>query len=153
MPRAKDIMTKEVICVSPETEVVQVAKLLLEKHLNGLPVLDRKGRLVGMICQSDLIFQQKKIPLPSVFTLLDSPILSNSPDRIEREVAKMAAITVEQAMTPDPVSVDPETPLEEIATIMVKRSIHSLPVLDRGRVVGMIGKEDLLRTLMPVEKK
>jgi CBS domain-containing protein len=151
MPRAKDIMTKEVICVSPETEVVQAAKLLLEKHINGLPVLDRKGCLVGMICQSDLIFQQKKIPFPSVFTLLDSSILSKSPDRIEREVAKMAAITVGQAMTHDPVSVDPETSLEEIATIMVKRNIHSLPVLEEGKVVGMIGKEDLLRTLMPVE--
>ena len=63
----------------------------------------------------------------------------------------MAAVTVSDAMTPHPVTVDPETPLEEIATLMVKHNIHTLPVLDRGWLVGIIGKEDILRTLMAEE--
>jgi CBS domain-containing protein len=62
---------------------------------------------------------------------------------------KMAATTVGQAMTPNPVTIDPETPLEEIATLMVTKNIHTLPVVEGGKVVGVVGKEDILRTLMP----
>ena len=126
MLQARDIMSKDVIFVSPDTEISRAAQLLLERHLNGLPVVDRKGSLLGIICQSDLVFQQKKIPLPSVFTLLDGLIPLSSPHQIEIEVAKIAAITVGQAMTSDPVFVGPETPLEDMATLMVRKK-NSLP--------------------------
>ncbi len=153
MLRAKDIMTREVITVYPETEVVQAAKLMLENHVNGLPVVDNEGRLKGIICKSDLIAQQRKLPLPSFFFLFDSAIPLSSAKNIEKEVQKMAAIKVDEAMTIDPLTVDPETALEDIATLMVKHNIHTVPVLDRGWLVGVIGKEDILRTLMPGEKK
>ncbi len=71
MIKAKDIMTKEIITVSPETEIIQAANLLLEKRINGVPVVNTAGELVGILCQSDLIAQQKSIPIPSLFTLLD----------------------------------------------------------------------------------
>jgi CBS domain-containing protein len=153
MLKAKDIMTKEVITVYPDTEITQAAHLLLDKHISGLPVVDKEGRLKRIICQSDLIAQQRKIPLPSFFILLGGTIPLTSARHIEKEVKKMAAITVSEAMTPDPVSVDPETALEDIATLMVKRNIHTLPVLEKGWLVGIIGKEDILRTLMPGENK
>jgi len=153
MLKAKDIMKKEVITVSPETAVVQAAKLLLEHHINGLPVVDNEGYLRGIICQSDLISQQKKIPLPSFFIMLDGFIPLTSSKHIEKELRKMSAIKVSEAMTPDPVTVGPETVLEDVATLMVKSNIHSLPVLDQEKLVGIIGKEDILRTLMSNEKK
>jgi len=149
MYTAEDIMTKKVIVVHPETEIIQAARLLLEHHINGLPVVDREGRLEGMICQDDLVTQQKKIPLPSYFILLDSLIPLSSQKDIERALKKMAAITVAEAMSTDPLTVGPETELEEIATLMVKHNIHTVPVLEGGRLVGIIGKEDILRTLMP----
>jgi CBS-domain-containing membrane protein len=153
MLKAKDIMTKEVITVYPDTEITQAAHLLLDKHISGLPVVDKEGRLTGIICQSDLIAQQRKIPLPSFFILLGGTIPLTSARHIEKEVKKMAALTVSEAMTPDPISVDPETAMEDIATLMVKRNIHTLPVLEKGWLVGIIGKEDILRTLMPGENK
>jgi CBS domain-containing protein len=149
MLKAKDIMTGKVVTVSPETRIDLAAKLLLENHFNGLPVVDPDGRLKGIICQNDLIVQQKKFPLPSVFTLLDGLIPLTSSKQMDKEVQKMAAITVGQAMTPDPITVDPETPLEEIATLMVKKNIHTLPVVEKGKLVGVVGKEDILRTLLP----
>jgi CBS-domain-containing membrane protein len=152
MLKAKDIMTREVVSVSPETEISQAAKILLDKHVNGLPVSDHKGRLVGIICQSDLVAQQKRMPLPSVFNLLDGLIPLSSPKQYEREIGKISATTVGQAMTPDPVTVGPETSLEEIATLMVEKGFHTIPVLDGGKLVGVIGKEDVLRTLTPVGK-
>lgn len=149
MLTAADIMTKDVIVVHPETEIVQAARLLLEHHINGLPVVDRDGRLEGIICQDDLVTQQKKIPLPSYFIILDSLIPLTSQRDIEKALKKMAAVTVAEAMTADPVTVGPDTEMEEIATLMVKHNIHTIPVTDRGKLVGIIGKEDILKTLMP----
>ncbi len=149
MVKAKDIMTKKVVTVSPETKIDLAAKLLLENHFNGLPVVDPQGRLKGIICQDDLIVQQKKFPLPSVFTLLDGLIPLTTSKHMEKEIQKMAAITVGQAMTSDPLTVDPETTLEEIATLMVRKNIHTLPVVEKGKLVGVVGKEDILRTLIP----
>jgi CBS domain-containing protein len=148
MLRAKDIMKKELLTVSPETRVTDAAKILLEKHINGLPVVDDEGRLVGIICQSDLVAQQMRMPVPSVFNLLDGLIPIGLPATFEKEVKKIAAIKVSEAMSTKPVTVTPETGLEEIATLMVSRNFHSLPVLEEGRLVGIIGKEDVLRTLV-----
>ena len=66
MLKAKDLMTREVTTVTPQTEITEIAKLLIESHFNGVPVVDPEGTLVGIICQSDLIAEQKKLPMPSV---------------------------------------------------------------------------------------
>jgi len=149
MIKAKDIMTKDVVTVTPDTDILQAAKRLLENHFNGLPVVDNEGRLLGILCQDDLIVQQKQVPLPSVFTLLDGMIPLFSGKQMEKEIEKMVAMKVSGAMTPNPLTVDPETSIEDIATIMVRKNIHTLPVLEKGKLVGVIGKEDVLRTLMP----
>ncbi len=148
MLKAKDIMTREIISVSPDTEIANAAKILLERRINGLPVIDASGRLVGILCQSDLVAQQKTIPLPSVFTLLESYIPLTSIKRIDKEVEKIAAITVKQAMTPNPVTVDPETDIEDVAKLMVDNKYHTLPVMEGDNVVGIVGKEDVLKTLL-----
>jgi CBS domain-containing protein len=148
MLKVKDIMTKEVISVSPEAEIANAAKILLEKRINGMPVMDAFGRLVGIICQSDLVAQQKAIPVPSVFTLLESYIPLTSIKRIDKEMEKIAALTVKEAMTLEPVTVSPETDIEEVAKLMVDNKYHTLPVVEGGKVVGIVGKEDVLKTLL-----
>ena len=141
-------MTKEIISVSPETEIANAAKILLEKRINGMPVIDAFGRLVGIICQSDLVAQQKGIPIPSVFTLLESYIPLTSIKRLDKEMKKIAALTVKEAMTPDPVTVSLETDIEEVAKLMVDKKYHTLPVVEGDQVVGIVGKEDVLKTLL-----
>ena len=147
MIRAKDIMTKELITVSPKMEITKAAEILLEKGINGVPVVE-SGRLVGILCQSDLIAQQKNLPIPSLFTLLDGFIPLGSSKHFEKAFQKIAATTVADSMTPDPVTVQPETGIEEIAALMVDKNFHTLPVVEGKRLVGIIGKEDVLRTLM-----
>lgn len=149
MLKAKDIMTVDPITVYPDDEVITAAQTMLEKGINGLPVLDEGGNVVGILCQSDLVAQQKKLKLPSVFTLLDGMIPFSSTRDFERELEKMTALTVGQAMTPSPVTVSPEAGLDEVASIIVERRFHTLPVVDKGRLVGVIGKEDILRTILP----
>ncbi len=151
MLKAKDIMTRDVLTVRPETDIISAARLLLEKHLNGLPVVDRDNRILGILCQSDLIVQQEKVPVPSFFSLLGGVIPLTPPQDIEAEIKKISAMTVQEAMTPDPVTVSPETGIDEIATLMVKKNIHTLPVQLNGLLVGIVGKEDVLRTLLPRE--
>ena len=148
MLRARDIMTPDPITVSPDMEIVRAAEILLEKGINGVPVL-AKGKLVGILCQSDLIAQQKVLPVPSVFTILDGYIPLGSTKHLEKTVKKIAATNVSDAMTPDPVAVHPDTGIEEIASLMLDRNFHSIPVIDKGKLVGIIGKEDILRTLIP----
>ena len=148
MLKVKDIMTREVKTVSPETEIIQAAKLLLSERINGVPVVSQAGELVGILCQSDLIAQQKSIPIPSLFTLLDGYIPLTLLNRLDREVEKIAATTVANAMTPNPITVDSDTDIEKVAALMVEKNYHTLPVLRGGRLVGIVGKEDVLRTLL-----
>jgi len=149
MFRVKDIMTSDVIFVTPEMEIVQAARLMLEKRVNGLPVVDSSGTVVGILCQSDLVAQQKSVPIPSLFSLLDGFMPLTSLKRIEKEVEKIAAITVAEAMTAKPVTVTPDTAIEEVASLMVDKCFHTLPVVKDGKLVGVVGKEDVLRTLIP----
>ena len=153
MLKVKDIMTREVKTVSPETEITQAARLLLSERINGVPVVNKTGELVGILCQSDLIAQQKSIPIPSLFTLLDGYIPLNLLNRMDREVEKIMAIKVENAMTPNPITVTSDTDIEKVAGLMVGKNYHTLPVVDGGKLVGIVGKEDVLRTLLPEAEK
>jgi len=97
----QDIRTRNLITVSPETDIIKTAKLLLENHINGVPVIDETGKLVGILCQSDLVAQQKKLPIPSVFSFLDGVIKVSSMKQIKKQVEKVAATVVAEAMTPN----------------------------------------------------
>ncbi len=151
MITAQDIMTADPIVVSPNTEIPEAARLLLEKNINGIPVVNDQNELVGIICQSDLVAMQRKIPLPSLFTLLDSLVPLSSISRIEKEIKKIAAARVGEAMTRDPEFVARDTTLEELAEIMVKKKYHTLPVVEGRKLVGVVGKADVLKTLMKHE--
>ncbi len=149
MLKAKDIMTKAPFTLRPTDDIASAARVMVEMRINGLPVVDEAGDLVGIITQSDLVAQQKTLSLPSVFTLFDGFVPLASLDKLEAEFRKITAMTVAEAMTKDPATIAPDTPLEQIAALMVDRQYHTLPVVDGGRLVGVVGKEDVIRTLIP----
>ncbi len=148
----RDIMTTNVITVTPDMDIAGAAKILLDNRINGVPVVDDSGQLMGILCQSDLITQQKKLPIPTLFTFLDGIIRLTSMKQLEKQVGKIAALTVSEAMTTKPVTVRPDTVLETVAALMVDSGFHTLPVVDDSNLVGVIGKEDVLRTLLPTSK-
>jgi len=148
MIEAKDIMTSDPVVVEQDWDISKATGIMIEKGFNGLPVVDDNGRLVGIICQSDIIAQQKKLPLPSFFTFLDGLISLSSMKTLEKEAQKIAATNVGHAMTPDPVFVSPDTNIETLAALMVDNNFHTLPVVEDGKLVGVVGKEDVLRTLV-----
>lgn len=148
MLTARDIMTPHPVSVKVGTRVSDAARIMLEHHFNGLPVVEEDGTLRGVLCQSDLVVQHKKLRLPSYFVILDALIPLQSPGKFEEEVRRMAATTVEEAMTGAPRTVSPDTPMEELASLMAEEKYYTLPVVEEGRLVGVIGKEDVLRTLV-----
>lgn len=151
--RVKEIMSDNPITVTGGMEIIKAAKILLDRRINGMPVVDQAGKVVGILCQSDIIAQQKKIPVPSLFSFLDGYISLSSAKSLEKAVRKIAATTVADAMTPNPVTVGPDSSIETVAALMVDHNLHTLPVVEKGVLVGVVGKEDILRTLMPASSQ
>lgn len=111
--------------------------------------MDDDGRLVGILCQSDLVRLQKSLPIPSLFTLLDGIVPLSSSVLMEAEVKRIAASKVGDAMTEEVTTVTPDTNMEIIAGLMVDRQFHTLPVVEHDRLVGVIGMKDIIKTLLP----
>ncbi|MCK5517069.1 MAG: CBS domain-containing protein [Desulfobulbaceae bacterium] len=148
MLTAKDIMTQDIISVQKETSVAELAKLLTSHNISGAPVLDDEGKVVAVVTESDLIDQSKKLHIPTVITILDSVFYLENPDKMEAEMKKIAASKVGEICSGPAKIVSPDTGLDEIATIMAEGNIHTIPVLDEEKLVGIIGKKDIIKTLI-----
>jgi len=146
MLKAKDIMTLDVITVKPETTVEELARLLIEHKISGAPVVDDDNQLVGVVTENDLIKKNARLHIPTIIRLFDAYFLLNS-GKMEDEIKKMVAGTVDEICNKDIVSLTEETTLEEIATIMSEKNIHLLPVLRDGMVVGIVGKADIVKSM------
>jgi len=147
MLNASDIMTTDVLTVKKETTLKELAGILYKRHINGVPVVDDKGSLIGIICESDLIRKDKKLHIPTVVTIFDAVIYLENPKNIEKEFQRVSATTVGDLYTPNPITVDEKTPIDEIATLMTQKKTYTIPVMDGDRMVGIIGKADLIRTI------
>ena len=141
-------MTKIVITATPATTVTELAQLLASHNIGGVPVLDLSGTLLGVVTESDLIDQKKKIHIPTVVTILDSVFYLENPDKMEKEMKKIAGSTVGDIYSKDPITVDEETLIDEIATLMAEKNVHTLPVMRGDELVGVIGKKDIIKTLI-----
>ncbi len=146
MLTAKDIMTKDVITVRPEATVEELARLLMEHKISGVPVVDEKRKIMGIVTENDLIRKNKRLHIPTIIRLFDAYIMLGS-GKAEEEIRKMAATTVDEICTKKVVSIKEETSLEDIATIMAEQHIHLLPVLSGKSVVGIVGKADMVRAM------
>jgi predicted transcriptional regulator len=140
-------MTKEVITIGINATVKELAETLWKNRISGVPVLDENGTVVSVATESDLIDQTKKVHIPTMISILDSVIFLESSKKTEDEIRKMSANTVQDICSDELTSVTEETGLDEIATIMSEKSIHTLPVMQDDKLVGVIGKSDIIRSL------
>jgi len=147
MLTARDIMNREVYTVDPETSVEEVGRLFIEKDLSGAPVVDDEGRLIGIVTENDLISQEKRFHIPTIIRIFDAFIPLESDAKVEAEIKKMTATTVSEISSGEVITVEEDTPLNDIATIMTEKKIHLLPVLKEGKIVGIIGKKDIIRAI------
>jgi CBS-domain-containing membrane protein len=146
MLKAKDIMTKDVITIRSEATVEELARLLMEHRISGVPVVNDENRIEGIVTENDLIRKNKRLHIPTVIRLFDAYLMVGSKS-MEKEIKNMAATTVDEICTREVVSIKEETSLDEIATIMAEQHTHLLPVLSDGAVVGIVGKADVVRSM------
>ncbi len=147
MLTAKDIMTRNIIAVTPDTTVERLAKLLSEHKISGMPVLDENGKLVGIVTENDLISRNKRLHIPTVVTIFDAIIYLERPGKLEEEIKKIVGTLVNDICIKRVITIKEDATLTEIATIMSEKKVHLLPVMKGDKLVGIVGKADLVRAL------
>ncbi|MEB3358609.1 MAG: CBS domain-containing protein [Synechococcales bacterium] len=141
-----DVMTSDLITVGPEAPLGEAIRLLAENRISGLPVIDRDNRLVGVISETDLMWQETGVRPPAYIMLLDSVIYLENPATYDRELHKALGQTVAEVMTKEVVTVMPDKPLRDAAQIMHKRKIHRVIVVDEDKTaIGVLTRGDIVR--------
>jgi CBS domain-containing protein len=141
--RVGDVMETDWPTLGAESTVEEAIKLFAEERVSGAPVVE-DGRLVGIITEGDLIFQDADVKAPGFLDILGGIVPLGDTEEYRREALKSAGVTVGEVMTDDPVTVTPEATLAETATIMAERRKKILPVVEGGRLVGIITRMDIL---------
>jgi CBS domain-containing protein len=143
---ARDILI-EALTVGPDCSVRDLAVLLLDRGLDGACVVE-SNQLVGVVTTMDLVFQEKQVHLPTILNFLDFAIPLEPPSRLRAELDKIAGTTVQEIMTREPLTVGPERLVSEVARMMVEQHLTIVPVVEDGKLLGMITKQALLRSVL-----
>jgi CBS domain-containing protein len=143
-----DFMTPDPLTVRPETSLTEAIKLLVERHISGLPVVDEQGRLVGVVSEGDLMWRESGVQTPPYLMLLDSVIFLENPLKYERDLHKALGESVKDVMTKKPITIPPDQSLPEAAHLLTERQVHRLIVVDTDqKVVGVLTRGDVVRAL------
>ena len=154
MKLVKTYMKKKVVSFEPEDSIFDVAKTLSKHHISGAPVVN-SGKVVGVISETDIIkFMRMRLPQESMmlqeFHILRLLLISMVKDQLQfkKEIEKMSKIKVKDLMTKDVISITPDENVIEAATVMERHKIDRLPVVNAGKLVGIIARPDLIRALI-----
>ena len=140
--RAHQIMTRNVVTVSPETPVIEAAKAILQHHVGGLPVVDAGGRLVGMVSDGDFI-RRAEIGTERRRGRWLSPLVGR--DTTATDFVRAHGRKVGDIMTLNPVTIAQDMPLEQVVEVMEANNVKRLPVVDGDRLVGVVSYTDFVQ--------
>lgn len=138
----RDVMSRPALTVRPETSLKDVARLLVERRISGLPVSDALGVVLGVVSEADLLLKEQ-----GVANVHHRPLarLLGESSATRAQLTKLAAITAGEAMTAPAITIGGDRPIAEAATLMTGRGINRLPVVDDGVLVGVVSRADLIR--------
>jgi CBS domain-containing protein len=150
MATVADIMEQDVVTVRPQDTVETLLRTLREHELPGVPVVNGGGRCIGIVTESDLVLrdEEEDLHLPLQIELFGGTVFLGPVKRFEDRFKKAIAATVEDMMTRDPVTVSPETDVHEAARLIVEHRHNRLPVVEHGRLVGVVTRLDVLEALV-----
>ncbi len=147
MSTARDIMTKDVLTVTRDMTIKALSKMFINNRVNGFPVVDDQGAVIGIVTEKNLIEQNKNLHMPTVIALFDAVFTLESTKSFQDEVKRFTGTTVGDIYHANAVTVDPETEVNEIAALMANKGLHSLPVVENQKLIGIIGKIDIIKAL------
>lgn len=146
---ARDIMVKKVITINKDASVNELSELLIKNKISGVPVVDERGNLVGIATEGDLIVKDADFHFPRYFKLLDGIIYLESLNRFKRNLKKYLGTKVEDIMTGKVKTVSVDTPVSEVANIIIRNNINRVPVLDSsGNLAGIITRADIVKSMI-----
>ncbi len=143
-----DVMSRDPIVVKPETPLNEAVQILAQRRISGLPVVNDAGKLVGIISETDLMWQETGVTPPAYIMFLDSVIYLQNPATYERDLHKALGQTVGEVMSKNSITVSPDKTVREAAKLMQDHNVHRLPVLDsEGQVIGILTRGDVIRAM------
>lgn len=142
MLTVRDVITRSVVSVHQETPLREVAQALIDHGISGVPVLDEDGAVLGVVSEADLLVKEQGADAIHHRPL--ARFLGESRES-RAQFAKLRALTAAEAMTAPAITITSSRPINEAAAIMTSRGINRLPVVDDGRLVGIVSRADLVR--------
>lgn len=146
--KVQDIMTNQVVTVSKETTIEEVARKLVDHHITGIPVIDQNDHVIGVISEKDLIYKDVDPSMPSTMEYLGGIIFLTAVDNYHEELKKLTATKAEQMMNTEVTAVSPDDTVKEVGRMMIDQGIYSVPVIKDGKLVGMVSSRDIIKTLL-----
>lgn len=139
--KAKDVMSRPVITVRPETPIAEIARALTEHHISGVPVVDDQGRLVGIVTEADLLLKEAG---PGGFPKLAFFLPARSKE-VQEQLRRYEGKVARDVMTREVITATEETPLRELAALLARNRINRIPIVRNDQVVGIVSRNDVLK--------
>jgi CBS domain-containing protein len=149
MPTVREYMDDDPATVTPDTKAEDVARLLGEHELHGVPVVNEAGRCVGIVTENDLVMADEEgdLHIPHYIELFGGLVFLEPVRGFERRLKKAMAATVRDMMTSNPTTIAPDADVHEAGRVISSSGHNRLPVVEHGRLVGVITRADVLRAL------
>ena len=146
----RDVMASDVLTFAPEDNVMDAMRTMLVRDVDGAPVINADGEVVGLLSTADLIVEEARVHLPTVITLLGAYIeLPSSKKKFDHDVEKALGSTVGEVMSDAAPTLGPDDTVEYAATIMHEQGADRLPVIDdSGALVGIVARGDIVRAIV-----
>src|SRR5512136_2536274 len=146
--KVREIMTTDVATVRRDASVNDIAKLMHEHNISGIPVMDDARHVVGVITELDMIVRNTRLELPAFIQILDlARIPLEMPGHYQNRLRHMLGTCAGDVMTEVVVSIGPDAEVEDLAEMMVKRRVNPVPVVENGILVGIVSRADFIRMM------
>jgi CBS domain-containing protein len=146
--KVREIMTTDVATVRQDTSVNDIAKLMHEHDIGGIPVVNDARHVVGIVTELDMIVRNTRLELPAFIQILDlARIPLEMPGHYQNRLRHMLGTQASDIMTKEVVSIGPDAEVEDLAEMMVKRRVNPVPVVENGILVGIVSRADFIRMM------
>lgn len=150
---AKEIMTKEVFTVHENDTVEDAMKILLDKDVSGVPVVDDDYKVVGIVTEGDLIYKSKNFHFPLYYSIFDSYIFLENPSMIEEQLEKMTGYKISDVMTKNVYTAMEDATVNDLSTIMTNKDVNRIPIVDsENKLLGIVARKDIIKSYIEKAK-
>ncbi|MDD4169613.1 MAG: CBS domain-containing protein [Desulfotomaculaceae bacterium] len=144
---AKEIMNTKVIILQENDTIEEIAEILVKNNISGAPVVNHDGEIVGIVTEEDLLHQETNPRTPGFLNILGAFIYINGIERYREDFKKLAATKAQEIMTTEVITVNADTDIKRVATLMVENDINRVPVVENKKIIGIISRADIVKTL------